>query len=170
MFGSLRPQGLQHARLSCPSLSPGACSNSCPLSWWCRPTTWSCVIPFCHSVLVAQHTVQATTVSEIPKTSFREKHIHAVPEVEPGFAALQGKDLAPGHTAFHRSRHVSQAQCPRGWGAAESLEEAPPGATGRAVQLSARGPGISPKQHLSYRDHHSSHGLINPEQTLEFWI
>ena len=29
----LRPHGLQHARLPCPSLIPGACSNSCPLSW-----------------------------------------------------------------------------------------------------------------------------------------
>ena len=29
---SLRPHGLQHARLPCPSPSPGACSNSCPLS------------------------------------------------------------------------------------------------------------------------------------------
>ena len=35
MSDSLRPFGLQHARLSCPSLSPGVCSNSCPLSWWC---------------------------------------------------------------------------------------------------------------------------------------
>ena len=30
--GSLRPHGLQHARLSCPSPTPGAYSNSCPLS------------------------------------------------------------------------------------------------------------------------------------------
>ena len=29
---SLRPHGLQHARLSCPLPSPGVCSNSCPLS------------------------------------------------------------------------------------------------------------------------------------------
>ena len=29
---SLRPHGLQHARLPCPPLSPGVCSNSCPLS------------------------------------------------------------------------------------------------------------------------------------------
>ena len=29
---SLRPYGLQHARLPCPSLSPGVCSNSCPLN------------------------------------------------------------------------------------------------------------------------------------------
>jgi len=43
---SLRPHGLQHARLPCPSPSPGACSNSCPLSWWCHPTISSSVIPF----------------------------------------------------------------------------------------------------------------------------
>ena len=30
---SLHPHGLQHARLPCPSPSPGACPNSCPLSW-----------------------------------------------------------------------------------------------------------------------------------------
>ena len=30
----------------CPSLSPRACSNSGPLSWWCHPTTSSSVIPF----------------------------------------------------------------------------------------------------------------------------
>ena len=30
---SLRPHGLRHARLPCPPLSPGVCSNSCPLSW-----------------------------------------------------------------------------------------------------------------------------------------
>ena len=29
---SLRPLGLQHARLPCPSPIPGACSSSCPLS------------------------------------------------------------------------------------------------------------------------------------------
>ena len=38
MSDSLRPNELQHARLPCPSLSPGVCSNSCPLSWWCYPT------------------------------------------------------------------------------------------------------------------------------------
>ena len=30
------PHGLQHARLPCLSPSPGACSNSCPLCWWCQ--------------------------------------------------------------------------------------------------------------------------------------
>ena len=32
MSNSLWPHGLQHARLPCPSVSPGVCSNSCPLS------------------------------------------------------------------------------------------------------------------------------------------
>ena len=43
---SLWPHGLQHARLPCPSPSPGACSNSCPLHWWCHPTISSSVVPF----------------------------------------------------------------------------------------------------------------------------
>ena len=42
----LRPRGLQLARLPCPSPSPRACSNSCPLSQWCHPTISSSVIPF----------------------------------------------------------------------------------------------------------------------------
>ena len=43
---SLSPCGPQHARLPCPSLSPGVCSNSCPLSRWCHPTISSSVVPF----------------------------------------------------------------------------------------------------------------------------
>ena len=38
MSDSLWPHGLQHDRISCPSLSPGVCSNLCPLSRWCHPT------------------------------------------------------------------------------------------------------------------------------------
>ena len=29
-----------------PSPSPGVCSNSCPLSWWCHPTISSSITPF----------------------------------------------------------------------------------------------------------------------------
>ena len=43
---SLWPHGLQHTRLPCPLLSPGVCSNSCPLSQWCHPTISSSVAPF----------------------------------------------------------------------------------------------------------------------------
>ena len=42
----LRPHGPQHARLPCPSPSPWACSNSCPLSHWCHPTISPSVTPF----------------------------------------------------------------------------------------------------------------------------
>ena len=40
---SVRPHGLQHIRPSFPSPSPGACSDSCPLSRWCHPTISSLV-------------------------------------------------------------------------------------------------------------------------------
>ena len=46
MSDCLRPHGLQHARLPCPSPTLGACSNSCPLSQWCHPTISSSVVPF----------------------------------------------------------------------------------------------------------------------------
>ena len=45
MSSSLKPQGLQNARLSCPLPSPRVCSNSCPLKQWCHPATSSFVIP-----------------------------------------------------------------------------------------------------------------------------
>ena len=43
---SLWPHGLQHARLPCPSPTPGEHPNSCPLSQWCHPAISSFVIPF----------------------------------------------------------------------------------------------------------------------------
>ena len=43
--------GLQHARLPCPSPSPEACSNLCPLSQWCYPTVSSSVVPFSSCLL-----------------------------------------------------------------------------------------------------------------------
>ena len=46
MSDSLRPHGLQHARLPCPSSTPRAYSKSCPLSRWCHPTISSSVVPF----------------------------------------------------------------------------------------------------------------------------
>ena len=46
MFNSLWPHELQHARLPCPSPTPGAYSNSCPLNQWCHRTIWSSVVPF----------------------------------------------------------------------------------------------------------------------------
>ena len=36
----------EHIRHPCPSPTPGACSNSCPLNWWCHPTISFSVVPF----------------------------------------------------------------------------------------------------------------------------
>ena len=38
MSNSLRPHELPHIRLEYPTPTPGACTNSCPLSQWCYPT------------------------------------------------------------------------------------------------------------------------------------
>ena len=46
MSDSLWPHGLQRARLPYPSPTPGAYSNSCPLSPWCHPTILFSVGPF----------------------------------------------------------------------------------------------------------------------------
>ena len=43
---SLQPHGLQHIRLPCPSPTPRACWNSCPLNRWCHPTSSSSVVLF----------------------------------------------------------------------------------------------------------------------------
>ena len=43
---SLQPNGLQHARFSCLSPMPRACSNSCTSNRWCHPTILSSVVPF----------------------------------------------------------------------------------------------------------------------------
>ena len=46
MSDSLRAHEPQHIRTPCPSPTPGACSNSCPLSRWCHPIISSSVFPF----------------------------------------------------------------------------------------------------------------------------
>ena len=43
---SLQRHGLQQTKLPCPSLSPGVCSNSCPLSWWCHTIISSSISHF----------------------------------------------------------------------------------------------------------------------------
>ena len=46
MSNSLQPHGMQNTRLPCSSPTPGAYSNSCPLSRWCHPTISCSVAPF----------------------------------------------------------------------------------------------------------------------------
>ena len=47
MFSSLWPHGLQHTRLSFPSLSPRVSAELCPLSQWCHPTASFSDVHFC---------------------------------------------------------------------------------------------------------------------------
>ena len=43
---TLRPHESQHARLPCPSRTPGIYTNPCPSSRWCHPAISSSVVPF----------------------------------------------------------------------------------------------------------------------------
>ena len=46
MSNSLWPHELQHVRPPCPSPTPGAYPNLCPLNWWCHLTISSSVVSF----------------------------------------------------------------------------------------------------------------------------
>ena len=64
---TLHPHRLQQARLLCPSLSPGVCSNSCPLSQCCHPTISSRPSPpafnhLCHALLLLPSTFPSIRV------------------------------------------------------------------------------------------------------------
>ena len=48
---TLQPHGLSTPGFPVPSPSPGVCSNSCPLNWWCQPTLSSSVGPFSSCLL-----------------------------------------------------------------------------------------------------------------------
>ena len=67
MSDCLQPRGLQHARFPCPSPTPGACSNSCPLSGWCHPAIPSSVVPFssCLQYFPASGLFQVAQVLEL---------------------------------------------------------------------------------------------------------
>ena len=46
MSNSLWPHKLQHARILCPSPTPGVHPNPCPLSRWCHPTVTRVYVPW----------------------------------------------------------------------------------------------------------------------------
>ena len=52
---SLWPHELQHARSSFPSPTPGVHPDSCPLSWWCNPTSHPLSSPSPPAVNLSQH-------------------------------------------------------------------------------------------------------------------
>ena len=102
---SLQPHGLQHTRLPCPSPTPRAYSNSCPLSQWCHPTISSYVVPFssCHQSFSASGSF---TVSQLFASSGQSIGVSASTSVLPvniqgwpplgltGWISLQSKGLS----------------------------------------------------------------------------
>ena len=62
MSDSLRPCGLEHARLPCPSPSPGVCSNSCPLCQWCYASISSSAAPLSLGLLSFPASVLAALI------------------------------------------------------------------------------------------------------------
>ena len=102
---SLRPHELQHARPPCPSPTPGAHSDSHPLSRWCHPAISSSVIPFssCFQSLLASQSfpmsqlfawgVQSTGVSVLA-SFFPKKSQGWSPSEGTGWISLKSKGLS----------------------------------------------------------------------------
>ena len=105
MSNSLKPHGLQHVRLPCPSSTPGACSNSCPSSRWFHPTILSSLIPF-SSCLQSFPTSESFPMSQFFTSSGQRIGASALASVLPmniqnwcplqltGLISLQSKGLS----------------------------------------------------------------------------
>ena len=101
---TLRPQGLQHSRPPCPSPTPRACSDSCPLSRWCHPTISSSVIPI-SSYLQSFPVSTSFPMSQFFASGGQSTGVSALPSVLPmniqdwfplglcGLISLQSKGL-----------------------------------------------------------------------------
>ena len=72
MSNSLRPHGLQQAKLPCPSPTPRAYSNSRPSHQWCHPTILSSVVQF------SSHSL-AYEIIQLLKTNHTTFHGHCTP-------------------------------------------------------------------------------------------
>ena len=121
MPSSLRPHGLQHSRLPCPSPSPGTCSNSCPLSQRCHPTISSCLT-------FSQAFWKVTDLRQRPvKVIWYHIPYHVIERAEPGldmgerigFTCMLSK-----RTPFEtQGMEVGGRQCGEGWGCHQRLYE-----------------------------------------------
>ena len=91
---TLRSHALQHTRLPCPSLTPGACSNSCPFSRRCHPAISSSVVPFssCPQSLPASGSFP---VSQLSASGGRGRGRHVGAEQSAGWhVTAEGGDSA----------------------------------------------------------------------------
>ena len=118
---SLRLHGLQYTRPPCPSPTPGAYSNSGPLSQWCHPTISSSVIPF-SSRLQSFPVSGSFPMSQFFTSGGQSIGVSASASVLPmnsqdwfplgltGLISLESKGLFKGLLQHHNSK-VSILQC-----------------------------------------------------------
>ena len=86
MSDSLRPHGLQHARLPYPSLSPGVCSNSPSLSLWCYQPSCPLSSPSSPALNLSQHQGLFQWVGSLPQVA---KVLGAYPAAAAAAKSLQ---------------------------------------------------------------------------------
>ena len=104
MSNSLQPNGLQQARLPCPSPAPRACSNSCPPRWWRHSTISSCwplplspsIFPSIRVFLMSQFfTSGGQSIGVLASASVLPMNIQDwFPPGLPGWISLQSKGLS----------------------------------------------------------------------------
>ena len=102
---SLWPHGVQHAKLPCPSPTPGVFLNSWPLSQGCHPTISSSVVPFssCLQSFTATKSFQISQLSASGDQSIGVSASTSVPQMNTqgwsplgwtGWISLQSKGLS----------------------------------------------------------------------------
>ena len=126
MSKSLSLNGLQHARLPCPSSSPRASSNSCPLSQWWHPAILSSAIHF-PSCLQSLPTSGSFLINQLFSSSGQTIGASASASVLPiniqdwfplgltGLISLQPKGLSRVFTNTTVQRHQSFSTQPSSW-------------------------------------------------------
>ena len=116
MSHSLRPNGLQHSRLPCPSPTPRACSNSCPLSRWCHPTISSSAVPYhTENHMNSVKRKQFSSVAQLCPTLWPHESQHARPPC-PSPAPRVHSDSRPSSQRCHpaiSSSVVPFSSCPQ---------------------------------------------------------
>ena len=83
MPDSLWLHGLHCARLPWSSLSPGVCSNSCPLSQWCHSTISSSATPFSSCLPALFPSIKVFSISQLFPSSGQSIGVSALASVLP---------------------------------------------------------------------------------------
>ena len=118
VFDSLGSHGLQHARLLCPSPSPGVCPSSCPVNWWCHPTISSSVTFFCLQFFLSIRVFSNELAVHISWPKYWKSHTraekecclssgsksHPCSQISDEYASLLSKSLPFTSTLLHLRR------------------------------------------------------------------